>query len=520
MSENRYWVPFTDKENNSYQLGEPMEFLSEKAIDRREKSNIPITIQDLPVSDFYADSLESLGLKLIGRSKWFNAVLVESEDKILLDSLNQLGFVKDFSTDIQNFSKPLTESCSGAEFLFNGRITYGETYTQLDLLGGISLQHLGYKGKGIDIAVLDAGFYKVDSLPVFRNLWENNQIKAVKNFVDSELSVFGENISSHGMSVLSTMSVFSPSKYIGTAPEASYLLLRSEYAPSENKSEEAYWVFAAEFADSAGADIITSSLGYHFFDSTAMNYRLSDLDGEKALVTRAAEIAFSKGMIVVSSAGNTGGSTWNKITPPADGLNVLSVGSIDTARNVSAFSSRGNTTDGRIKPDVLAVGFAAQVIRQNGEPGNGYGTSFSAPQIAGLTACLWEAMPDKSNIEIVDAIKKSSNRYFAPDSIRGYGVPNYMKALWLLNALDENKTLNGPEVYPNPFESEFFIIAPFEIKSISIYSYTGSLFYSYKGNWQKNEIIPILNPGIQPSGIYFLVLKNNQKEIVSKIIRK
>ena len=518
MSADHYWISLKDKEYNEYSINDPSEFLGPKAISRRERFNIPVTVEDLPVSRLYSDSLASLGLKILGSSKWFNAMLVQSNDTALLDTLNRIEFINDFSPAIESFSTSHNESVESDELEFNLEIEYGESYLQSNLLGGLGLHKLGYKGQGIDIAVLDAGFYMVDSFEVFRQLWDNGQIIHTHDYVNPEGDLFDE--SSHGMSVLSTIAVDEPGLFIGTAPEAGFYLLRTEDAPRENKVEEAYWVFGAEFADSAGADIITTSLGYHSFDSTAMNYDWEDLDGNSALVTRAAEFAFSRGMIVVASAGNEGSSRWLKVTPPADGPNVLAVGSIDTAMVVSRFSSRGNTEDGRIKPDILAVGFETRLINRSGQTGYGFGTSFAAPQIAGLAACLWQAMPEKTNAEIIQAIRHSANFYANPDSIHGYGVPNFMVALWFLNAIENSSYSDEIKIYPQPFEQEFFIMSNENINSISIYSLSGSLEFSVTGNWQKGEIISVNPSRITQAGIYFLVTKNDQKEFVSKLIRK
>lgn len=518
MSADQYWVSFTDKNQNDYSLEDPEKFLSQESINRRLRFDIPLVQEDLPVSSVYTDSLRSLGLKIVGSSKWFNACIVESTDSLLLDSLDQLDFVSDFSTEFSNFAKSEALGTQFNNLSFDEEFEYGSAYTQSSLLGGISLHQLGYKGEGIKIAVLDAGFYRVDSFYAFQSLWSNNQILGIRDFVNPEGNIFNE--SSHGMSVLSTMAVSDPGSFIGTAPDASYYLLRSEDAPRENKIEEAYWVLAAEYADSAGADIITSSLGYYAFDNSEMDYQWEDLDGNSALVTRAAEMAFSRGMIVIASAGNEGNNSWQKITPPADGINVLAIGSIDTSLQISSFSSKGYTEDGRIKPDVLAVGYQTKLIVSSGETGQGYGTSFAAPQIAGYTACLWQAMPEKTNLEIIESIRQSASMHLYPDSIYGYGVPNFMVALWYLSNL-ENENSNGIiKVYPNPYNEDFYILSPEDFQNLSIYNSKGSLLYSETGNWKKGDIIHVSPSGINQPGIYFLVTQNEENKIVSKLIRK
>lgn len=521
MSPEHYWIPLSDKENNSFTLNSPGEFLSARSILRRQKANIPIIEQDLPVSDFYIDSLKSLGLTIIGCSKWFNGVVVETADTLLLDSLSYLYFVDDFSIEYDNFSTKLLEFESNYLNVENNYITdsdYGSSFAQLNILGGLELHEMGFRGKGLQIAVLDAGFYKVDSFGYFNNLWENNQIIAYRDFINPTGNIFNE--SSHGMSVLSTMSVNTPGQYIGSAPEASYILIRSEDVSRETKVEEAYWLFAAEYADSIGTDIITSSLGYSNFDFPEMNYQWSNLTGNSAFVTRAAEIAFSKGIMVVTSAGNEGNKEWQKINTPADGEHVLSVGSIDTAGVVSLFSSQGFEDNMFMKPDVLAVGYETSVVSSSGSIGKGFGTSFSAPQIAGFTACLWQANPDKSNVEILQVIRQSSNRFLFPDVKYGYGIPNFMLAMWFLNRIESEHSDDLVQIYPNPITDFFYIKTNISLTSIEIYSIDGKLIYNNNSGWQAGEIILIENWAIDYPGVYLLITKNNKETVVSKLFKK
>ncbi|MFW5820856.1 MAG: S8 family peptidase, partial [Bacteroidota bacterium] len=396
------------------------------------------------------------------------------------------------------------------------------TSSQISILSGNFLHNFGFKGNDVLIAVLDAGFYRVDELNAFSHLWEENRILAYKDFVDPESDFFVQ--STHGLGVLSTMAALIPDVFVGTAPEASYLLLRSEEAARENKVEEANWILAAEYADSTGADIITSSLGYYDFPtSDKMNYTKDDLTGDSALVTRAAEKAFSKGIIVVSSAGNEGNDPWGKVTPPADGLNVIAVGAIDTSLNVAGFSSRGNTTDDRIKPDVMAVGFRTRIINPMGDPTYGYGTSFSAPQVAGLFACLKQAVPGKTNKEIVEAVRKSSSQYSSPDSIKGFGIPNFIHALWELKRDDPDKENFGFIAYPNPFTRNFELqttSSDIKIQQIDIFSPDGKLVYSNNKKWEPGESIRINSLQTHAPGVYYLVAKSTEGEIVTKLIKQ
>lgn len=526
LSYDKYWVPLKDKNGTAYSISAPEEFLSIKALARREKSGIPVREEDLPVSHQYIDSLESLGVNIRGSSKWFNAVIIQTTDSLALEKVSNFSFVSGFDTAYTNFSAAEPE-----EYLLGIDLSeedtesyyYGAASRQMSILGGTFLQNYGYTGKGIEIAVLDGGFYKVDEIKAFESLWKENRLISYQDFVDPASDIFEQ--STHGLGVLSTMAAYIPDTFVGTAPDASYFLFRSENVLSETKAEEAFWVLAAEKADSAGADIITSSLGYHNFPvNDKMNYSYADLTGNRALVTRAAEKAFSKGMIVVASAGNEGNNfEWLKITPPADGKNVLAVGSIDTAYEVSGFSSLGNTTDGRIKPDVMAVGYRTKIINTLGEPSNAYGTSFAAPQVAGLIACLWQAVPEKTNKEIIDAVRKSSSRYSDPDSISGYGIPNFVHALWLLKDNSSDSIQDELVVYPNPFTREFEIqpLDPEEeIRQVDILSSDGKLIHSYTDSAKRGSKLQITQLAKQAPGVYYIVVFTTKGEIVTKLIKQ
>lgn len=525
LAPGKYWIQLTDKNNSPYSPDQPEEFLSKAAIERRQNYKIPINEEDIPVSKKYSDSLNNLGLEIIGASKWFNAVIAATDDTLLLSSINDLDFVRDF-----NYSQSFTYPSGGIQsykentqlnelpnFPSSGTMTdYGQGLQQISVLNGKALHDLGYRGQGIKIALLDAGFYNVNVFEAFRHLWYDNRITAVKDFVRfSEHDLFSE--STHGMSALSTIAAYISGSFIGTAPEAEFMLLRSEDVSSEYKIEEVNWLLAAEYADSAGADIISTSLGYNEFNDSAMNYVYNDLDGNTALVTLAAEIAFSKGIIVIASAGNEGNKTWKQITPPSDGKNVISVGSIDINKSVSAFSSRGPTFDGRIKPDVLAVGYETVLINSSGSVSRGFGTSFAAPQISGLTACLWQAYRQKTNKEIIQAIRKSSSRYENPDNNYGYGIPNFMHAFHhLYDYEDSSKKI---WIFPNPFNENFNLYFDIPVEEIQIIDIYGKIIKSYKVDLQAFELKNLIPSELEP-GMYILLGKNSAEFRVTRIVRQ
>ena len=456
---NKYWVEFTDKNHNDYTIDKPDEFLSSKAIARRENQGITITAQDLPVSDFYIDSLKKIGVQIHNVSKWLNAVTIGTTNPDHLTQIDALDFVQNRQKTERLQSKlnelnfrvaPLMSSNS----YYITDADYGESTEQLFMLNTQVLHKQGYEGQGKTIAVIDAGFYKANELPVLSNLFANNQILGYYDFVAHDGSVFEDH--DHGMKVLSIMGGYAPGDYIGAAPKANYWLLRSEDAGSEYIIEEDNWVAAAEFADSAGADIINTSLGYTEFDDVSQNHSYEDLDGTTTRITQAADIASEKGMLVVVSAGNSGNDEWKFISAPADANFVISVGAVDADGYYARFSSQGPTADGRVKPNVSAMGQGTVVQTTAGNLAPGNGTSFSAPIIAGAAACLWQYFPEKTNLEIKDLIEKSSSQYDDPDYFTGYGIPDFGVAAGL-TPVDDHDQFSSLKIYPNPFTNALHI---------------------------------------------------------------
>ena len=280
-------------------------------------------------------------------------------------------------------------------------------------------------GKDMMIAVIDGGFKNVNRIPAFQQI----DICGYQDFVNpASPSIFSET--DHGTKVLSTMAINKPYFYIGTAPMASYWLLRSEDQQTEQEVEEDYWTMAAEFADSVGCDLINSSLGYHEYDYPWMSHQLHQLNGRTAFVSRSASLLASKGIILVNSAGNSGMGSWKKIGVPSDADNILTVGAItaDEPRHIAPFSSVGPSQDGRVKPDVVAIGAPTFLVNGRGVIMEDMGTSFSAPTICGMVACLWEGLPEKTATEIIELIRQNSDNHEHPDNIYGYGVPNFWRA--------------------------------------------------------------------------------------------
>jgi subtilisin family serine protease len=451
----KFWIDFTDKSGSPYSIDNPSEFLSGRAIERRLRYSIPVIESDLPVNPAYVDSLKMTGVTIIHASRWFNSAVISTTDSMKAYETGQLPFVRSVKylsmelVPVEGKRKALNDKF-GTAFL-----DYGLSATQIKIHHGDVLHESGYLGQDMVIAILDAGFYNVDSLRAFDSLRTNNQILGSRDFVKPGNDVYHEH--THGMSVLSIMGGNLPGELVGTAPAASYWLLRSEDAMSERKIEEANWIAAAEFADSVGADIINSSLGYSKFDDSLQNYSYEDMDGNTALVTRGADMAASKGILVVVSAGNSGNQPWKYITAPADGDSVIAVGAVDPSGVYVTFSSRGPTYDGRIKPNLVAVGAGTFIQRVDGSVGPGAGTSFSAPVISGLSACLWQKFRTLSNYEIITTLEQSSSMYPYPNNLIGYGIPNIGVANDIITGYPQLYEITGISVAPNPVVSDIRI---------------------------------------------------------------
>ncbi len=426
-----YRVSLTDKDGSGYSLEHPTRFLSRRSVERRKRQGLKVDSTDLPVSHRYMQLIERRDVSIIGQSRWQNTVLIRVKDTTVIQTINSLPCVK--SSQLvwiapDSVSPTALKAKHHEHFEERDSVTgerYGTAAAQIKAVKGERLHDIGMRGEGMMIAVIDGGFKNVNAIPAFHRV----DIRGTRDFVYPQSpSIYAET--DHGTKVLSAMALNEPYYYIGTAPKASYWLLRSEDQQTEQAVEEDYWTMAAEFADSVGCDLINSSLGYHEYDHHFMSYQQWQLDGRTAFISRSASMLAAKGIILVNSAGNLGMGTWKKIGVPADADHIMTVGAMmdDPSHKIAPFSSVGPTQDQRVKPDVVATGAPARLVNGRGVIMDDMGTSFSTPIVCGLMACLWQAMPGKTAEEIMELVRQTSNNYAHPDNIYGYGVPNFWRA--------------------------------------------------------------------------------------------
>lgn len=535
VAPNKYYVQFTDKNNSPYSINHPEAFLTARAIARRQAYNIPIVENDLPVNPQYLQGVAATGAQLLNPTRWLNGVTIYTTDSTVLAAVQALPYVD--HTVLASYGKPGKKSFFEKESFSedipdtykNDRNTatynYGLAYNQIHQINGTGLHDMGYRGQGMVIAVLDAGYIGVDTHPVFDSLWANNQILGTKNFVTPGDQVFTQFW--HGREVLSCMGADDPGLMIGTAPKASYWLLLSEDISSENVIEEYNWVSAAEFADSVGADVINSSLGYIAFDNPAFSHPYSDMDGNTCISTIGADIAASKGILVTNSAGNSGNNqTFPWIGAPADGDSVFTIGAVDGNGNRAVFSSQGPTYDGRIKPTVMAQGQGTAVANDTNGVSFGNGTSFSSPVMAGMSACLWQAYPDKNNMDIMDAIKQSASMHSSPDNYMGWGIPDFMEAYSLITSVERKIQSNRLVlVYPNPFGDYLhieFLQKSDSIYTLEIHNVLGTLLVKrtlrITGRYRIQNISGLFNR--LSVGVYFLKVTSKDRSQTVKLVKE
>lgn len=523
-----YLVTFKDKAASPFSISSPQAYLSQRSIDRRQRFNIPVDLTDLPVNPSYINALKSIsGVTVIARSKWLNNATVMVNDTSIIDAIEALPFVNHVKStfsgkNLQRDHKTQAPTERGNAYFTPDTADYGYATNQIQMLNGPFLHDLGYTGQGMYIAVMDVGFDNVDFIPAFAHLFQEGRIKQGPDFVRRDNWVFSAG--QHGTLVLSCMAA-KDAQYTGTAPDATYFLFVTENDTSEYPVEEDYWIAAAEWADSAGVDVFNTSLGYTQFNDTSMNHTYADLDGNTTRITRAVDMAAKKGILSVNSAGNSGNNPWYHIAAPADADSNLTVGAVDANGEYAIFSSKGPSADGRIKPNIATQGQQPAVIYPWGQVLNANGTSFSSPIMAGMAACLWQAFPHKSNMEIIRAIEQSATQYSNPDIYVGHGIPNMARAFYLLSdGYTENKL--RITVLNNPFSEYCQIIfsSPVNDKvTLDAYDFTGKKITSEKFNIMGNQAaVFTLDAGdkLLPAGVYVVKITDRNGPVTIKLVKQ
>ena len=517
-----YRLYMKDKGNSSFNVENPEEFLSEKSIQRRTKQGYSVDESDLPYDPSYLEAIRQTGAEIRTYSKWVNTVVVYVPALDYVTELENLSFVDSLHCVWKGTLPALPgnqhRNMPEQEKYYTDLNSYGTGFTQISINNGHLLHHLGFYGEGLSIAVIDGGFVNADKIDFF----DSSRIKEVKSF-NHEVTdplVAGAD---HGTRVLSCMLAEKSGELIGTAPKADYYLFRTEVDGEEFPVEEDYWMAALEYADSTGVDIVTTSLGYARFDFLPeMNHTHAQLDGQTVPASKAASMAASKGLILLNSAGNEGDKDWEKIMVPGDAESIITVGGITKNLEISPFSSKGPTADGRVKPEVVAMGSGVSVVNGSGQIANANGTSFSTPIMAGLTACLWEAFPDRSNRDIMQAIRETATRRNDPDTQFGYGIADVMKAHDYLSGKPGEETvidlISGNEyIRISPYNNYLYVnfdktlLHPASF--LSVYSGIGTRVMLV------SEFTNAIDISRLPKGIYIAFLQTNGGRIVQKFVK-
>ena len=447
-----FFLQFTDK------VGSERVCLSPTAMEMREARGIAIDSLDYEVSPIYLDSVQTLGASILHTSRWMNGATVEASEEVI-EVIEACEFVESVektrgerapqkSADFSETPQARGERAPQKSADFSGTPQAREQLDQLNLL---PLHQAGYKGRGIRIGIADGGFYRANSMLSL----PQDQCLGYADLTDEKEDIFGSS-GSHGTMCLSTI-MATQVDYTGAATEAEYYLFRTEEEYTESPKEIDNWVAAIEMADSMGLHIVSTSLGYTTFDDAQMDLQYVDMDGRTSRAAQAAVIATRKGMLLVVAAGNDGNKDWHYLSTPADADSVLTVGAVDVDGQIAAFSSYGPSADGRVKPEVCAMGKGTSIIHpENDSIMGGNGTSFACPLIAGMAACLWSASPDATNMEIRERIIRSADRYTQPHEQYGYGLPDAWMAYQL--ATSTNTVTHAPQATKIMQDGQLYIL--------------------------------------------------------------
>ena len=505
---NSYIIYLADKQGTAGSLDDPSTYLSIRAIEKKALQNIPLDSTDLPVSQTYINALKNDGAEIIYSSKWLNAICIKATPGIYAN-ISTHAFVTNSGPLFKISGSPNTQTIAGTT-----TTNYAANYS--DFLGITQMHQQGITGNGVLIAITDEGFPGVDTLTAFKHVWNNNQLTYYFDVADNEANVFNDD--NHGTYMLSILAG-ETSNYKGVAPGADYVLLRTEIGATESKLEEYNWLRAAEIADSCGVDIISVSLSYNTYDNASDSYTYADMNGSTSIIARAADMAYEKGMLVVCSAGNNGTNAWKYIGTPADAYKVIAVGSVDANNMKSNFSSYGPSADGRIKPDVCALGSSVYCIKPDGSLFITDGTSLSTPMIAGLLAGIKQSYPELSNDVLKSLLLQSCDNFTQPTNLKGYGVPHYPNTFSYTSIYSQKSKML---IAPNPYQSGKLILKVPESNGeykIEIFDNQGKLLF--------NQSLVALNNMIElneyvrsfSQGMYFISVESRNARETLKWVK-
>ena len=530
---SKYIVRFKDKAGTPFNINNPSQYLSARSIQRRVKQNIAIDSTDLPITPRYLDSVKLAGnVTILNKSKWLNEVCIQTTDAAALAKINSFPFVissspvkriqegnKEITQTRNKFNEEISQTNTATQTSkTNGDVlNYGNSLAQIHIHEGEFLHNKGFKGEGMLMAIFDGGFRNYLTVTAFDSARNNNQIVETYDFVQNEISVNEDD--PHGMYCFSIIAANWPGQLVGSCTKAKYYLYRTEDVATEFPIEEQNWAAAAERADSIGVDVFSTSLGYSTFDNPVFNHTYADMNGKITIIARANTMAARKGIISVVAAGNDGNNAWHFIATPADADSIVTTGAVNTSGVVASFSSYGPTSDGRVKPTVASVGQGTAIAGLNNLQTFGNGTSFATPNLAGLITCLWQAFPEFTNMQIIEAVKRSSSIYTTPNDRIGYGIPNFHKAyddLFQQRALLQVNIILGNDwlkAYPNPFKQNFTLIMKPKYTgstTFKLFDSKGNLFLIKQVTGQQGQAQIITFDNLQPlaKGIYILHYAN------------
>jgi hypothetical protein len=540
--QRKIWVMFKNKTGTPYSVSTPSAYLSPKSIARRAAQGISINSTDLPVTPSYVSQIDAVpNVTILERSKWLNGVVVlipTTATATAMSAINSFSFVQSsYPVNRYKLSFPVipkleTLNNSTAKTENTTAYNYGASLNQAQMIGADCLHSLGYRGQGMTIAILDAGFTDVQNFDIFDSLFMQGRLLGTRDFVDGfgDTTVFTEH--THGAECLSTMAGIKSGSIIGTAPKANYWLLRTEDGATESISEEYNWVRGAEFADSVGADVCTTSLGYTTFDGGLNDHSYPQLDGRTAPMSIAANLAARKGMLMFNAAGNEGcpsgpPSCWYYISVPSDADSIITVGAVDPSGSKAGFSSFGPTADGRIKPDLVSQGQSAIVCLYGSGCFPGNGTSFATPILAGASTCLWQSKSSATNMQILHALKVTADSTSTPDNRIGWGIPNMCAArtssVLISVGVNEQSVDHNIRIYPNPFSGELNIWIndlPAQNIHVNITNVLGQTLYDQFMTGLNGGVIHLTEVAEYKPGIYFVNLSAGDIKITKKIVKQ